>query len=69
MRQPRLRVFAITIDGGKTLERREQAYNRVDIEVQHRLATVEYPGAFVRVVEKYIGGAKPSISKETTREE
>ena len=65
MRSPRIRVFDIIVNGGSMLERREQAYNRVALEVQHNLATVEYPGAFVRVIEKYIGGSRPSIKEES----
>ena len=55
MRIPRLRVFDITIDG--LPGRRENAWNRVVEEVQHDLS-LEHPGCFVRVVEKYIGGSK-----------
>ena len=56
MRQQRQRVFDITINGKDT--RREDARGRVALEVQHDLAVET--GAYVRVEEKYIGGARAS---------
>ena len=62
MRQPRQRVLDITING---LEyHREQAWNRVAIEVQHDLSQ-EHPGDSVRVVEKYLGGARVRKTEDT----
>lgn len=52
-RQPKQRVFDITINGLTCY--RENAGSRIALEVQHDLA--EQHG-FVRVVEKFIGGAR-----------
>lgn len=56
MRQPRQRIFDITINGLTSY--REAAGNRVALEVQHNLATEL--NSYVRVQEKYIGGSKAS---------
>lgn len=56
MRIPRKRVLRIVVNG--TDEWTEQAGDRTVMEVQHRLATETIPGAFVRVWEQYLGGAK-----------
>lgn len=70
-----MRVFDITVQGLKTW--RENAGNRVSLEVQHELATCDerFKGCSVRVQEKYIGGAKAPrepredrSNRETTEE-
>ena len=65
MRQPRLRVFDITIAGTQCY--REQAGNRIAIEVQHDLAQEHKTS--VRVVEKYIGGAKRRLTEDNDEAE
>ena len=64
VRSPRHRIFDITVNGLKCW--REDARGRVALEVQHDLATSpeRFKGQSVRVVEKYIGGAKPSLKME-----
>jgi hypothetical protein len=52
-------IFHITI-GGRD-EWREPAGQRCAVEVQHRLATEQFPGKSVRVREQFITGAKPSM--------
>jgi len=66
MRVPRLRVFDVSVNGTKCW--REEAHSRSLIEFQHHLATEDYPGKFVRVIEKYIGGAKPKRKDEEETE-
>ena len=61
MRIPRQRIFKICING--TDEWVEQAGNRTVLETQHRFS-VEMPGAFVRVREQYLGGAKAPLKTE-----
>lgn len=53
MRQQRQRMFDIVIDGKS---HREDALGRVAVELQHHLA--QETGCHVRVIEKYLGGAK-----------
>lgn len=55
----RERVFHITVNGRD--EWREPAGNRCAIELQHRLVTEQFPGASVRVRERFLGGAKASL--------
>lgn len=56
MRARRQRIFDIAVNGLKCW--REDAGDRCLVEFQHHLATEDYPGSFVRVLEKYIGGAR-----------
>jgi hypothetical protein len=55
----RERIFHITVNGRD--EWREPAGQRSVFEVQHRLATEQFPGASVRVREQFLGGARPSL--------
>lgn len=66
MRQARERVLDIIVDGVQFP--RQPAHNRVAVEVQHHYATEKYPGSFVRVLEKYIGGARSRASEEDEEE-
>lgn len=65
MRSPRHRIFSITVNGKKQWQ--EDARGRVGIEVQHDLATSpdRFKGQSVRVIEKYIGGARARVKDET----
>ena len=60
MRIPRQRVFKIIIQGLQ--EWVEDAGTRVGLEVQHKLATTMFQGRSVRVIEQYLGGAKPKMA-------
>ena len=62
VRTPRQRVFRVTVNG--TDQWTEQAGSRTVLEFQHRMATEMIPGAFVRVEEQYIGGAKAPLYNE-----
>ena len=62
----RQRVFDIVVNGTKSW--REPAGTRVAIEVQHDLVTnpERFKGCSVRVLEKYIGGARvPRLERES----
>ena len=67
-RIPRHRVFDIYVNGLKSW--REPAGVRVALEVQHQLVTdlERFKGQSVRVIEKYIGGAKSPRLKEEEQE-
>ena len=67
MRIPRQRVFKIVINGLQ--EWVEDAGNRVAIEVQHKLVTTMFPGKSVKVIEQYLGGAKPKLTQIEDEEE
>ncbi len=62
MRTPRERIFHITVNGRD--DWREPAGVRCAIELQHRLATEQFPGASVRVREMFLGGAKSTLRAE-----
>jgi len=64
VRQPRQRIFDITVNGTKSW--RENAGNRVAIEVQHELA--QETGKSVHVTEKYIGGARATKRDDEAEE-
>lgn len=57
MRVKRERIFNIVVNGGKLGEWREAASGSLE-ERQHSLATDRFVGAYVRVTELYLGGAK-----------
>jgi hypothetical protein len=59
VRTPRERIFHITVHGRD--EWREPAGQRCAIELQHRLATEQFPGTSVRVREQFLGGAKAKL--------
>ena len=67
MRIPRQRVFKIVINGLQ--EWVEDAGNRVGLEVQHKLATTMFQGKSVRVIEQYLGGARPKMAPVEEEEE
>lgn len=55
----RERIFHITVNGRD--EWREPAGQRCAIELQHRLATEQFPGSSVRVRECFLGGARATL--------
>lgn len=59
MRTQREKIFRITVNGRD--EWNEGAGQRTPEEVQHRMATEQFPGKSVRVREQYLGGAKAKL--------
>lgn len=63
MRVKRERIFAVCVNGGKLGEWREAASGSLE-ERQHSLATDRFVGAYVKVTELYLGGAKAPAPPE-----
>ena len=67
MRVKRERVFDICVNGGKDGAWREAASGCLE-ERQHHLATERFAGKFVRVSERYLGGARAPEAPDDTEE-